>query len=278
MPLTVNMCDCKLPYLSYLGNIPLCSGVATTLSWPFFWSKGHTIYTTTSDSLSDRFALMRHASSHPLRRVFVMGCGRSGTWLLTSVFTTFADTCVLADEVDVSCFGVLLTENATLIIKRSSDSYLKISSIAREIDIVYVIRHPFDVLTSYNPVTRRSYHINPNRWLGEMNALQDLLSTRRCNLIIVKYEDLVANPFNIQKTLSSEFELAIECPPVECAKALHVCPAAVEAMHGIRPIDTSSIGRFRHSNDNQSYLKQITPRLDSVISWVADRFEYDIDV
>src|SRR5262249_13116332 len=111
----------------------------------------------------------------PLKRIYVMGCGRSGTWLVTGVISTFADVCVVGQEVRVETFGILSSTQPTLVLKRANDSFATIMEIPEEIGIAYIIRHPFDVLTSHHPNNVRRFHIRPDRWLGEMTALHYLV-------------------------------------------------------------------------------------------------------
>ena len=91
--------------------------------------------------------------NHPskkLNRVYVMGCGRSGTWLLLALLSSLEDVCIIPKELGVEYFGVFSTKCSTLIIKRSFDAFLKVRGIPKDIEITYIIRHPFDVLTSQN--------------------------------------------------------------------------------------------------------------------------------
>ena len=90
-------------------------------------------------------------ADRPIKRIYIMGCGRSGTWLLTAVMSTFKGVCVLSKEVPIDFFGRLTTTGAALILKRNSDAYQHIEQIPQRIGIIYIVRHPFDVLTSNNP-------------------------------------------------------------------------------------------------------------------------------
>ena len=83
------------------------------------------------------------------RRIYVMGCGRSGTWLLTGVMSTFNDVEVVAKELSVEHFGLFQTNRSILILKRDSLAYQRIKEIPQQIEIVFIVRHPFDVLTSH---------------------------------------------------------------------------------------------------------------------------------
>ncbi len=54
-----------------------------------------------------------------LRRIYLMGCGRSGTWLLTAAFSTFAYVEIMAKESGVEIFGTVATDAKVLLVKRA---------------------------------------------------------------------------------------------------------------------------------------------------------------
>ena len=58
-----------------------------------------------------------------LRRIYVMGCGRSGTWLLTHVMATFSGVEVVPRELPVEYFGMLMTDSSVLVLKRNQAAY-----------------------------------------------------------------------------------------------------------------------------------------------------------
>lgn len=212
----------------------------------------------------------------PLKRIFVMGCGRSGTWLLTALMTTFADTMVISRELPVENFGLLRTDLSTLVLKRDWESYMRIERIPDSIGIAYIVRHPFDVLTSHNPMSDRAYHIEPHRWLGEMLALQYLIDTQRPNARLVRYEDLVAEPEAVQAGLGEVFGLEIAAPATALSETFRPSPEATAAMHGVRPIDRNSVGRYKTRPEHIDYLRGVRPRLGRTLDWVGEAFGYDI--
>src|SRR5262249_52397251 len=52
----------------------------------------------------------------PRRRIYVMGCGRSGTWLLTHVMTTFFGVEVVLRELPVEYFRLLMSDSSVLVL------------------------------------------------------------------------------------------------------------------------------------------------------------------
>jgi hypothetical protein len=212
----------------------------------------------------------------PLKRIFVMGCGRSGTWLLTGIMSTFENVSVLADEVEVENFGLISTTLPTLVLKRHYQSFAFIESIPAQIGIAYIVRHPFDVLTSHHPDYSLRFHIAPHRWLGEMLALQYLVETKRRDTMIIRYEDLVCNPNAVQKGLAETFRLKPTVTGEDFMTTFKPTEKALVAMHGLRKIDQKSIGRYKNEPEGIKRLKEIRPRLGRVLDWVSEEFSYDV--
>ena len=199
--------------------------------------------------------------AYVFRRIYLMGCARSGTWLLTALFSTFSDLDVIPKELGFEHFGIFVTKKKAMVIKRDFIAHQRIEHIPDCIEIVYIIRHPFDVLTSHNPTTTdRVFHVAPHRWLGEMLSLQYILDTKRNNTTIIRYEDLVREPSNTQCLIAETLKLGIS-HPVEVLDKVFRAPAdALSAMHGLRPIDTNSIDKYKNDPDKMNYLRSIVPR------------------
>lgn len=224
--------------------------------------------------LSARLSAMDR--ERPLQRIFVMGCGRSGTWLLTGVMSTFQDVFVHAAEVPVELFGVLSTSCSTLVLKRNYISFATIEQIPTAINLLHIIRHPYDVLTSYHPKTRDRYHITPERWSGEMEALRKVRDTRRPHTTVVRYEDLVRDPQSVQAELADSFNLKVSVPADAFTSTFSPSPKALASMDAMRPIGTQSVARYKTDPAHIAYLRGVTPQLGPTLDWVAQEFGYDI--
>ncbi len=221
-------------------------------------------------------ALAHIDSSAPHRRIYIMGCGRSGTWLLISLFSSFKNIALVAKELPVEYFGVIGTDAPVLVLKRDYRAYQLIEEIPTSISIIWIVRHPFDVLTSHNPMDSRRYYIQPWRFIGEMYALKYLIETRRSDTLIIKYEDLVRDPVGMQQRIADQFGLSIGFPPDQINERFNAPREANIAMHGLRKIDDSSVGKFRQDPEKIKYLRKILPRIQPALAWVADEFSYDI--
>ena len=211
-------------------------------------------------------------------RVYLMGCGRSGTWLLTGLMSTYSDVDLVAKELAIEYFGIYETLSKVLIIKRDRDAYQRVEDIPDSIKILYIIRHPFDVLTSFNPnVSSRKYYIRPHRWLSEMMSLRYLMDY--CKTVkVVRYEDLVTNPEQEQEAIARFLEVEISSNTIEICNQFKAPPEAESAMHGLRSIDTNSMNRYLNNLDDIEYLKKINPRISLVLDWVSQKFNYQTNL
>jgi hypothetical protein len=210
-----------------------------------------------------------------LRRIYVLGSGRSGTWLLTHVMTTFFDVEVVPRELPVEYFGLLMTDCSVLILKRDRDAYQRTDQIPANIEIVYIVRHPYDVLTSYLPSsTSRPYYILPERWVGELTALRHLVDSKRKHVNVVRYEDLVSHSVEWQKKLGHFFRLKIRVPIDTLATSSN--NPSESPLHRSRKIDVTSIGKHKHDPAKLAYLAQIKPQLGELLDWVGKIYDYDL--
>jgi len=212
----------------------------------------------------------------PRRRIYVMGCGRSGTWLLTHVMTTFFSVEVVLRELPVEYFGLLMSDSSVLVLKRDSYAYRSVQKIPATIEIAYIVRHPYDVLTSHLPGSGRSYHILPERWIGELTALRYLVDSRRKNIKVVRYEDLVGNRVESQAKLGHYFRLKIRVP-IDTISTISNNPSE-SPLHRSRKLDVSSIDKHKGDPAKLAYLAGIKPQLGEVLGWVGKTYNYDLNL
>ena len=226
------------------------------------------------DPMALKSRLADIAMTKNFRRIYVMGCGRSGTWILTHVMRTFKDTDVVLSELAFEYFGLLTTASAVLVLKRDHVAYQRVEMIPECIEIAWIVRHPFDVLTSHLPSSQRPYHILPQRWLGEMAALRYLLDTGRKQTKIIRYEDLVAAPRETQSDLAGFFGLS-KAHPIENLQTISNNPSEGPKYRG-RTLDTDSIERHKRDPEKVKYLREIKPGLGEMLEWVSNTYHYDI--
>jgi|tagenome__1003787_1003787.scaffolds.fasta_scaffold20984135_4 hypothetical protein len=238
------------------------------------------LYDQELDRLKDPTALERRLTEmtkrRPFRRIYVMGCGRSGTWVLTHVMSTLKDTDVVLRELAFEYFGLLATRSAALVLKRDHLAYQRIEQIPECIEIAYIVRHPFDVLTSHLPGSGRPFHILPQRWLGEMTALRYVQNTGRKQTKVIRYEDMVTDPVKVQSDLGEFFGLsrALSMDDFYTSSS----NASEGPMHRSRKLDPNSINKHKHDPEKVKYLKEIKPGLGEMLEWVGDVYRYDISL
>jgi len=215
-------------------------------------------------------------SDKAVQRIYTMGCARSGTWLLTGIMSTFADVSVLHKEVNVEYFGLLSTDRRTMVLKRHDRAYETIESIPQQISIIFMVRHPFDVLTSRHPDTPGSYYVTAGRWLGETMALKWLADSQRPRTKIIRYEDLAADPNQVQGEIASFANLRVQTLASEFHKVFKPSARIIETMHGLRPPETTCIGRWKYDAEAFAHLKSLQLRLADYLPWVGRTFGYDL--
>jgi hypothetical protein len=207
-------------------------------------------------------------------RIYIMGCGRSGTFLLSCLMECFYDTYSLADEVPAGRFARLALPEATHVLKRNSQSPLIIDFLSHQIHILYIVRFPLDVFVSSHVDT--PYFISTSMWCRHTAALRRLLSVRRPNLKVLRYEDLVRSPDKLQQQIARHYDLKVLRPfsQFHCRSA--VSDTIAGYMNGIRPPDTNSIGRWCSNPEHVAYCRKLWPEIRDDALWLCRAFGYDV--
>lgn len=208
----------------------------------------------------------------PRQRLYVTGCGRSGTWLLLGMMTTFRDTAVLMAEAAVGRFARLTAAERVHVLKRAHDSHESLATIPPAIALLHLVRFPLDVLVSRH--RDRDRHVTPERWRAETAALRGLLAAGRAGLMVVRYEDLVREPDRVQAAIAERFALAPELPFSRFAERARFDGLTLEAMKGLRAPDTRSIGAWRRDPEAIAYCRTIWPAIAADVAWLCARFDY----
>jgi hypothetical protein len=218
----------------------------------------------------------RRTADRPRQRVYVMGCARSGTWLAAALMSTFDGVEVYPHEAPVEAFARVRSNAHTLVLKRDDSAYQTVEHIPADVRIVWIVRHPYDVLTSHNATSGREFHVTAHRWLGETLALQYLVDTCRPGTVVLRYEDLVNDPAGLQRTLGLSLGLRPCAPPDGFLSRFRASPQAATAMHGVRAIDAASVGRHRSDPRKVAHLRSIRPRLGRLLDWLSQTYGYDL--
>ena len=209
----------------------------------------------------------------PRRRLYVTGCGRSGTWLLLGMMTTFRDTAVLMAEAAVGRFARLTAPEPVHVLKRAHDSHESLAAIPPAIELLHLVRFPLDVLVSRH--RDRARHVTPERWRAETAALRALLEAGRAGLMVVRYEDLVREPDRVQAAIAERFALEPELPFSRFAERARFDSLTLEAMKGLRAPETGWIGAWRRDPEAIAHCRAIWPAIAADVAWLCARFGYE---
>jgi hypothetical protein len=198
-----------------------------------------------------------------VRRFFIAGCARSGTTLLLELMPSFKDmNALLGVERHFSYFSEMGANHGNVLLKRNINSYLTLPEMTPDINLIYVIRHPFDTLTSYHPeFPHRRFYVSEQRWRGEYAALKELRVRQPARTIsYVRYCDLVSSPDAVQKYLASSLNLEIEYRFSESSTRF----------------STSSIKRYENDRELERYLWLLPYGLRLEIKEFCDEFGYQL--
>lgn len=147
-------------------------------------------------------------------KFFITGCGRSGTYLITSLFETFKNMEVVMDEIDILDFLSIKQKKKHIISKRKALFYNNQNKVKKAKDnnvkLINMVRDGRDVVTSKMIVKGKHikkrdgypYWIKPKRWIKEI--ISSLKFYDYIDLEI-KYEDLVIKPNYIQDKIVNMF-------------------------------------------------------------------------
>lgn len=213
--------------------------------------------------------------SREKRRIYIVGCGRSGTWFTLGMMSTFEGVYITPDERHFGHFAAIAERTEPVhVVKRMFDAHLDFDTAPDCIDILYVLRDPRDVMTSRHVDTER--YISLQRWSDEMTALKRLLSSGRQSLKIVRFEDLATTPDKVQAELAGEFGLEVAHHANNFHRTYQPTAGAVAAMHSLRPPDPSTVGRWRRDSDQADFVNQMLPEIVKVFAPLGERFGYDL--
>lgn len=196
-------------------------------------------------------------------RIFIAGCARSGTTLMIKLMSSFSDTYALTScEKPFIFFDSIETDASNIVLKRDFDSHKMLKHLPQDIDLIYMIRHPFDVLTSFHPdFPNRKYYVSETRWRAEYSALRSLQEAQPDRKIIfIDYEDLVSDPDSVQQALANRFGLKFDKTFSEY----------------VDHISTNSIEKYKTRPELERYIFWLPREFRSEIKEYCDDFGYDL--
>ncbi|CCV10866.1 sulfotransferase [Mesorhizobium sp. STM 4661] len=197
-------------------------------------------------------------------RIFIAGCARSGTTLTQQLMGCFGDTFVYPPEARYAMLDMLDRPESNLVVKRASRSYAHLAKLPAAIGLIYCVRHPFDVLTSSHPQTRglRRFHVTPERWLAEYDALIRLKKAQpHRQILYVRYEDMIGEPDAVQERIARSFGLALRIRFSENPN---------------NPIRATSLRKWERNEEFLTYLHSLPPTFLSRVEGFCGAFGYDM--
>ena len=142
---------------------------------------------------------------------------------------------------------------------------------------IFLIRHPFDVVLSYSKISE-----NPAsdelfacwKWNNSISAY-DYLKNKKCNVILIKYEDLVSENTAVLKKIQTFLNVNPEDLTNEkLNNSDNILGTKSLIFHENlkKPVNTNSVNRWQKELDLKVILK-----IKSHVSKNANRFNYDLN-
>lgn len=143
------------------------------------------------------------------------------------------------------------------------------------IKIIWMLRNPLDILTSYHPDKPDKFYMPPLKVLKSLELYQRF--RHEPQVLSVRYEELVSNPGAVQARIADAFQVEPLRDFTEGYKHFPRFVQNVRAMHSIRPIDAGSVQKWKSNPRYRDYLQQ-TLAEHPVLIFVARECGYEISL
>ena len=180
-----------------------------------------------------------------MKRLHIVGCPRSGTTLLMELLTTcFEHDSASAHECGIfeQCGG-----NGELTISKQPNDIRQLQHVFYRDESLYIIymgRDPRAVITSGHAANPGQYFCNYRVWRECDSAAQAYQNHPR--FLPLRYEDLVTAPDQVQHNIAAAYPfLKQQHLFSQYQRFATSSRAAQQAMHGLRPINTDSMEKWR---------------------------------
>lgn len=210
-------------------------------------------------------------------RIFIFGCARSGTTLLLNLFHTFSGVEVWDDEANYfeNCFNRLIVTptTGTIVAKRTptcGGHLVEDAARSRATWIVEMLRDPRDVVTSQ---LNGEFYCDFNRWRSDVLTGQRLAGWH-VRLLRLRYENLVSNPEDAQRSLAAALGLRADHSFTGFVDAVPstLSEVAREILGGLRPIASDRVTRWtsdpRQRERVRSQLEE-HPDMEAMLRWAG---------
>tara|TARA_Y100000310_G_scaffold333788_1_gene412069 strand:- start:2198 stop:2821 length:624 start_codon:yes stop_codon:yes gene_type:complete len=158
-----------------------------------------------------------------------------------------------------------------LITKRPNDArrFDKIREFYGNPFFIMMIRDPRDALTSvHDSYKKRGFAVNGGEWMNVARPCMEQLDAGAPDVIMVRYEDFVNDPCAEQKRIQGAANIEFDLPFDTFYKAnLPITTNLLNAMHGLRPVSSDAVGRWKRPEFADRLMKQwaVYPELNVVL-------------
>jgi hypothetical protein len=235
-------------------------------------------------------AMSEPSDATPMRGTFIQGCARSGNTLFRELCATGFEKTeplhLLKEQTECSLeFLIAATtplrqENGILLASWNRDASLamdaKLLQAHPEIKVVSMLRRPFDILTSVHNINPGAYCVAPERLIAGLHLCERFKADQQVSTI--RHEDVALRAEEVQRQITSAFGLKPIRSFTECYKHFSDRRRSIVALHAIRPIDATSVGRWKRNPEQRECLRGVLERfteLTGLSQQSGDDLEFD---
>jgi len=181
-------------------------------------------------------------------RIHIVGCPRSGTTLaLEAIANAFDVDGYSSNElIYAKAFEVPDGAHRVYCSKQPRDFLVMERLLPREpkLHFVFCLRDPRDVVVSRHRLEPDRYWTNLRIWRRALSVARAVWDHPR--FVLLRYEEMARDPEGTQRYLQERLPFLEPTAPLrEFAASARPSDQSLEALHSLRSIDPSSIGRWR---------------------------------
>ena len=225
----------------------------------------------------------------PKLPILITGCARTGTSLLTLLMIGFVKLQVYKEQ-ELNPVYVTPSLKPRSVIKYPqgrvtplADFGLPVKNKNNEIyflkhylpswQVIICVRDAKDILVSHHPMyPEREYYVSPERCRFALE--RDIAVMHHPNVLLVYYEQLVREPENTMKQVAKFVREKYDFSYInKFYQNQDYSKEMIKALNGIRPIDSSGIGRWREEK-HKDRIREIRPYYEANIAPLMKQIGY----